>query len=98
MLDVVHEIGILAVMLLFIWIGGTMMQSYAGFGDFLPVLAGFALMITGAIVVVRTPHRLRKRSAERYARLEHEANEAADADEEYVEGTVATRPRLKIRA
>lgn len=74
-LDVIHEIGILAVMLLFIYTGGVMMQSYAGFGDFLPVAAGLALMITGAIVVVRTPQRLRRRTAERYARLAHENGE-----------------------
>ncbi|MGQ0536266.1 MAG: hypothetical protein ACT4PT_09355 [Methanobacteriota archaeon] len=62
-LEVVHEVGILACMLLFIWIGGNLMKSYNNDGDFLPILGGFVLMLVGAIVILKSPSRWRERHA-----------------------------------
>lgn len=90
-LDVMHEAGILACMLVFVVTGALLMLSYANDGDFLPVLGGFVSMGIGAAVLLRTPGRFRA-WREQWAYREAGA-EDGDENELYDEALVRVRGR-----
>lgn len=81
-LAILREVGILSCMMLFVVSGALLMLRYANDGDFLPILAGFVAMGVGAVIVLKTPARVRAYSAADF-----------DENEAYDEALVAVRPR-----
>ena len=91
-LDILHEVGILACMLLFVVSGALLMLRYQGDGDFLPVLGGFVCMAIGAALLMRTPGRFAGwRKAHEERRLGIGAGDEADENELYDEALVRVR-------
>lgn len=86
-LDILHECGILACMLLFVVSGALLMLRYANDGDFLPIAGGFLAMAIGAGILLRTPGRFEAWKAHRAGDPEYDENEAYD------EAIVAVRSR-----
>lgn len=90
-LDIMHEVGILACMVIFVVSGALLMLRYANDGDFLPILAGFAAMGIGATVLLRTPGRFRAWAEQRAYR--EAGADGEDENEAYDEPILRVRTR-----